>query len=391
MPKARCFALVSLGCLIALSACSRRVATPSPALPLAHASAHMFPYEGGWLGADDAYSVSLGNDKSLWFFGDTFIGPPGATSRTQAMGLIHNSVGVSTCPAQGCTFQYFWNGMGGSHPDAVFVAPGLDWFWPMDAFIYRGTLYVALMQMYSVGSGAFGFATGGTQLASITNYTEPPTQWKIRYQTINSGSSAIPGVSIVVGQGPGGNPDPANPDGARYAYFWTDPSNSAYLALLRVPLAELNHLSRPGNASWSVLSTSGNWVPWATTAVTLPKNAAHVLSPGATEMTVRYHRSTDQWIAVYPVGLDHAAYYSLSSALTSGWGPSEMLYRYPEMEPSNPNYTPNVFCYAAKEHTEFEASGELAFTYVCNSTVARDVTHNMNLYHPVMVIQKLPR
>lgn len=391
MRKARCMALVSMGCLITLTACGRQMGALPPTLPLAHASAHMFPYEEGWLGADDAYSVSLGSNKSLWFFGDTFVGSPGATSRTQATALIHNSVGISACPAQGCTFHYFWNGMNSSHPDPVFVAPGHHWFWPMDAFIYHGTLYVALTEMYSAGRGTFGFATAGTQLASIKNYTEPPTQWKIEYQSINSGSNAVPGVSIVVGQGPGGNPDPADPDGAGYAYFWTDTTNSAYLALLRVPLAELNRLSRPGTASWAVLNTRGTWEPWASTTTTLPSNVAHVLSPGATEMTVRYHRSTKQWIAVYPVGLDRAAYYSLSPTLTGGWGPSEVLYQYPEMEPSNPNYTPNVFCYAAKEHTEFESSGELAFTYVCNSTVASDVANNMNLYRPVLVIQKLPR
>lgn len=50
----------------------------------------------------------------------------------------------------------------------------------------------------------------------------------------------------------------------------------------------------------------------------------------------------------------------------------------------------NSFCYAAKEHAEFETAGQLFFTYACNSTVESQVTNNMNLYHPVVVTQPLP-
>jgi hypothetical protein len=75
---------------------------------------------------------------------------------------------------------------------------------------------------------------------------------------------------------------------------------------------------------------------------------------------------------------------------TSGWAAAEPLYTYPEMQPANANYTPNVFCYADKEHVEFETAGQLFFTYACNSTVVSDVTNNMGLYHPVVVTQTLP-
>jgi hypothetical protein len=138
------------------------------------------------------------------------------------------------------------------------------------------------------------------------------------------------------------------------------------------------------------LNTSGGWEAWQDTATTLPGDSAVVINPGATEMTVRYHVSTNQWIAVYPYGLENQAFYSISSSLTSGWGPMESLYSYPEMQPGNANYTPSVFCYAAKEHVEFETAGQLFFTYACNSTVVSDVTNNMNLYHPVVVTQALP-
>jgi len=94
-------------------------------------------------------------------------------------------------------------------------------------------------------------------------------------------------------------------------------------------------------------------------------------------MTVRYRSSTNQWIAVYPIGLDNKAHYSLSPSMTNSWGPSEGLYPYPEMQP-------------AKEHVELETAGRIFFTYACNSTQASDVGNSMNLYHPVVVTQQSP-
>jgi hypothetical protein len=382
-----------------LSCGGAKSASPPPPPPIAEcASAAYFPCQQGWLGADGAYSVSLGNGNSLWIFADTFVGAATATSRTQANGFIHNSIAISTCSGQSCAYQYYWTGMNTSNQGPAFSVPGssTDWFWPMDGFVYNGTLYLALMQMHSTGSGgAFGFAYSGAQLASISNYTASPSQWSITYQPLNTGGSAVPGVSIVVGQGPNGNPDPTNPQGANYAYFFTmvpasSSSTPPSLALLRLPLTQLNSAARPGNTSWEYLKTASTWGSWLDTDTVLPGDNAAVINPGATEMTVRYHSSTNKWIAVYPLGLDNKAHYALSSSMTNLWGASENLYSYPEMQSGNPNYTPNVFCYAAKEHTELESAGQLVFTYACNSTQVSDVTNNMNLYRPVVVQQSLP-
>jgi len=355
-----------------------------------------FPYQQGWLGADGAYSVPLGRSQSLWLFGDTFVGPANATSRAQATTMVHNSIAISTCTGQTCAWQYYWSGMNTSSPGPQFSTGTTDWFWPEDGFVYDGTLYLAFMQMHATGtSGAFGFAYCGVKMASISNYTAAPNTWSVIYQTLNTGAAAVPGVSIVAAQGPNGNPDPSNPQGVNYAYFFTliGSSNPAteYMALLRLSLSELNAAARPASNSWEYLRGGLSWETWPGTQTALPGDQAMVIAPGATEMTVRYHSSTNQWIAVYPVGLNNSAYYSLSSFLTQSWGQSQVLYSYPEMQSSNSNYTPNVFCYAAKEHTELETAGQLFFTYACNSLQESDVTSNMNLYHPVVVTQALPQ
>ena len=55
-----------------------------------------FPYESGWLGGDGAYSIPLSPTRTLWLFGDTFIGADGQADREGAA-FIHNSIAISEC------------------------------------------------------------------------------------------------------------------------------------------------------------------------------------------------------------------------------------------------------------------------------------------------------
>jgi hypothetical protein len=66
---------------------------------------------------------------------------------------------------------------------------------------------VALEEMHAVGTGAFGFGNSALILATIPNFREPPTRWKINYQKILSGDLAVPGVSVVAGQSNFGQPE----------------------------------------------------------------------------------------------------------------------------------------------------------------------------------------
>jgi hypothetical protein len=59
------------------------------------------------------------------------------------------------------------------------------------------------------------------------------------------------------------------------------------------------------------------------------------------------------------------------------------------MRSSDPRHTPNVFCYAAKEHPELELKGQLALTYACNSTKEDEIMRDMRLYRPELVIKPL--
>lgn len=362
---------------------------------VSRADAKWFPYKQGWLGADAAYSIPLGKGRILWLLGDTFVEVKGLARRNLGGGFIRNSIAISACVAEDCKFEYYWPGIGTDHPQTMFVLPGSDWLWPMDGFVYDHTLYIAMMQMKAEGTGAFGFNFSAAQLAVIKNYEEPPSRWKITYQKLNTGDLTIPGVTVTVPSEDVPNPDPQNPHGGDYAYFFTllptkGSAQQQHMSMTRIPLKELGNCARPGSAAWEYLRGDHTWGKWAATDTSLPVDHATLFAPGATEMTVRYHADTKRWLGVYPSWEFKQARYLVSPSLLGPWGQAVALYSYPEMDAKNPNYTPKVFCYAAKEHVELEKPGQLFFTYACNSTDVDEVIKNTNLYYPVVVTQPLP-
>jgi len=134
-----------------------------------------FPYAEGWLGADDAYSIPLGGDRSLWLFGDTLVADHDAKLRSQYKVMVRNSVGISDCPSGGsCSIRYFWQ-----KPYAPttrsFFDTGTDdlWYWPLDAFLDGKRLFVSLLAVRNKPNAgmtdAFGFEIVGTKLATISN------------------------------------------------------------------------------------------------------------------------------------------------------------------------------------------------------------------------------
>jgi hypothetical protein len=189
------------------------------------------------------------------------------------------------------------------------------------------------------------------------------------------------------------NPYPKDPNGAAWVYFLTlrKLTNRSVITLTRLPIASLPHAAQT-NGAWQYLSANSQWLPWIT-AGTLPADAKALLNDGYTEFTVRYHAQQARWVAVAPstrLG-EGRAIYSLAPNLDGPWSTPQSLLQYPEMEKGNPDNTPNVICYAAKEHPEFETSESLLVTYACNSVVEEDVFKNMNLYHPIVVTPPIPK
>lgn len=336
-----------------------------------------FSYTQGWLGADDAYSVPLGPHKSVWLFGDTFVGDPSTKLRNQSKTMVRNSIGISGCThGDACSMRYFWQ-----HPEAPkprsFFDTGTDdlWYWPLDGFLEGNTLYVALLAVRNKPNAkptdVFGFEIAGTKLAIVRNVHASPEKWKPVIEQLTD-AHLWAGISIV--------------RDANYLIWYTQVSGGegqGFMTAMRIPTGKFE----PSTAAWEYLRNDGQWKQG------LPvDDAMHVIDQPISEMSVRFHPAIHKWIAlsIGPEFPSQRAVFRLSDSPAGPWSAPQTLFEFPEMKAGTPGYDKDVFCYAVKEHTEFTET-KIAMTYACNSMSIEKVKANMQIYRPKVVILDLPK
>jgi Domain of unknown function (DUF4185) len=336
-----------------------------------------FNYMHGWLGADDAYSVPLAPGKSLWLFGDTFVGDENARLRSQAKTMVRNSVAISLCePKNKCTMRYFWRQKAGPTPRSFFDTGTDDlWYWPLDGFVRDKTLYISLLAVRNKpgakSNDAFGFEIAGTKLATISNPQAAPDRWHVAIQDLTD-ARLWTGVSILK-------------DGDYLIWFTqvSETEGRGYMTALRI---SPSRMSAPSSA-WEYLRRDGQW------ASGLPhEDAMHLIDQPISEMSVRFHPSIHKWIALStgPEFPPARAVVRLADSPLGPWSAAQTIYEFPEMKASTSGYDRDTFCYAVKEHIEFDDT-KLALTYACNSMVLSKTVANMDIYRPRVVILDLPK
>ena len=336
-----------------------------------------FSYTQGWLGADDAYSVPLGPHKSLWLFGDTFVGDQTNELRNQSQTMVRNSIGISDCaPGKGCTMLYYWRHPDNPKPRSFFDTgtAGL-WYWPLDGFVDRKTLYVALLAVRNKPNAkptdVFGFEIAGTKLAIVRNVYASPEKWRPIIQDLTD-AHFWTGVSIV--------------RAGNYLIWYTQVirgEGSGFMTAVRIPQSKIP----TSRAAWEYLRNDGQWRSG------FPgDDAMHVIDQPISEMSVRFHPAIRKWIAlsIGPEFPSPRAVFRLSESPVGPWSAPQTLFEFPEVKTSTPGFDKDTFCYAVKEHTEFTDS-RIGLTYACNSMSIPKVMANMQIYRPRVVVLDLPK
>ncbi len=350
------------GLFVLLSAARGSAASCQPA----------FPYSEGWLGGDIAYSIPLGDGRSIWLFGDSFVG--GREQRVRAGSkVVANTVALSTCAGDRWNIHYLWRQRGDGSAGAFFESVSDKYrYWPMDGFLDDGVLYIALMQVATKpGGGPFGFESVGVKLARIANPQAQPAYWLIEYQDLSSGKAVFPGVAAIVER--------------PYVYLYAvveDRAKDHPLILTRVPLEHLNHAA----AAIEYLGKDGTWkagLDW--------QEARVVMDRGATELSVRYHPQVGKWVEIQgkPEFASREIEFRMSARLEGPWSAWRPLFIVPETLLGRGGDSKDTFCYAAKEHIEFASAADVLVTYVCNSLDLKKQIGDMAIYQPKAVALKL--
>lgn len=370
-PRRSCrWLLPTLGCLLALAAsapafASQTVCTPKFGLQTGQAY--------GWEGADAAYSIPLPGRRDVWIFGDTLWGPSRVVNKNQPK-MVRNSIGISTCDARGhFHLTYVIRRDATGHPRDFFTAQHPHtWYWALDGFVNGRDLWVTLLCVRNApaASAAMGFATCGTDLARVQYAGADPQKWKIDYfPLVPDGVHAYPSATAVVW-------------GPNAYIFAQQESGTRPLLATRIPLSGLDD----PKAHLEYLAASGAWEKGFD-----PASAQHVMEHGISELSIRYHPELKKWLAVMfdPAGFSSKILLRSAPSLTGPWTEGQVIYQAPEMQAGNPSYDKDTFCYAAKEHPEFER-GDLVFTYVCNTFAIPKLPTELNIYFPQVVRMPMP-
>lgn len=347
----------------------------------------LFDRDSGWTGSDAAYSIPLsGYDapqtwssaKTLFVFGDTFMGEVDSNDHRVNATMLRNTIGVlrGTTPLAG-NIDFITATDDNNQPRTLFLAdtpnsnPG-DWIWPMDGIATNGKIYVFGLRLMNVNYG-WGFEIVGATLISfqldstlaIQDYRHVDAP--IYYRDETDGSEIVLGQAVMPMTLESGNP---NPDGYVYVYGPRNSSGPKQLVAARVLPEQIEDFTQ-----WTYWDGT-NWVGDISSCANLTSGISQEFSvtPLADGRCLVVFQMGDQ------VGVRFGA---------GPTGPFEfydLIYDCPE-----PQQDPDIFVYNAKAHPHLSAPGELLISYNVNSFDFGDLFTQADIYRPRFITLHLDR
>jgi hypothetical protein len=330
-----------------------------------------FPMKDGWLGADNDASIPISNNRTLWLFGDTYIGNKQQKNRDSISGMVSSSAAISGKSPDGkFTIEYFWKDMYAQHPKPIFQSYTDRYrYWIKDAFVFQKNLYV-LLRKIAAWPGAridepFSFILGGSAFAKVSDFENTtPDQWKEELIPFPYLFDSTFDCEQFVKDG-------------SYIYFFLNRKNKPHniTQLVRLPCIHLDSAAH----HFEYFSKAHSWKQGmhADDMLTVLNDA-----PGN---TIRYHPDLKLWVMVCGPGLmDRRIVIHTAPSLTGPWSEGKVVYECPEQTPGSGIYDQNNFCYLGREHIQFydKEKQVMLITYDWNTTDMRQVKQNPKIYIP---------
>jgi hypothetical protein len=334
-----------------------------------------FSAQAPWQGGDAAYSIPLQDGRVVWIFGDTLYGDKREVSDQDPV-MVHNTIGISTCKDGNWKMEYSIKRDPKGGFDSFFKPQRNDgtYYWALDGVEYKNELWITLVCVRNKPNSdafALGFEICGTDLAHVTGISGDPQSWKIsHYPLVAEEVHANPSASALI------------EDGNLYIYTLYEKGERPQI-LTRIPVKGLNDPKK----NLEYLGSDDQWHSGLD-----PAKAKVVMAKGASEMSVRYHPELKKWLAVMvdPQIFSDKVILRTAPTMIGPWTDGDVIYRIPILQKDNPEYDKDTFCYAGKEHPEFEKPGELVFTYVCNTMKPKKLEAEKNVYIPQVVVMPIP-
>lgn len=316
----------------------------------------LFHSDPRWLGADGAYSVDLGNDRTLWLFGDTFLARTPGGSQADAY-FLRNTVAVQTGrdPSQ-ALMQFRWGADADGTPQSFVAQDGDDWFWPGGGARIGGALVTFWGRIATPAGDPGGFQQVGWRALVVDDPDDDPTAWTLRDATLPADTGGLyPGAAVLL-QGD-----------TLYGYAengddWHD-----------------IHLARwaSSDAAQGDLSTPEWWCGSSWSASCGPGGPSIVVHMGAPELSVHADGRLAPFVMVQSEGYVASTLAIRTAPAPEGpWSDPASFFRPPE------TYVEDEYAYAGKAHPEL-AGADLVATYV--PAASGSTSSDPDLYHPHFV------
>jgi hypothetical protein len=311
----------------------------------------------GITGADGEYSVLLPDGRTVWIFGDSFLGivKPDRSREKRIPWFVRNSMAVQEAD----TLRALYNVINGWESSWV-IPPGAPkgkqfsedslWYWPGDAFIENGKLKAFMTAFYQKTPGDWGFAWVS---ANIATFSLPGIKLEsIDHFDYPNDAEVHWGHAVC-------------DDDPDYTYVYGAGDKKVFVA--RAPRTNIL-------APWEFWDGK-DWVMDSR----LARPSLDI--PGSEQFSVFKYQ--DKYVLLVQEGFltgEICTYYS--DKPYTGWKNRKVICH--TQLPDVPS-TKNLFAYNSLAHPQFIDNGELLISSCINSFVVEDVFRDARKYRPVFL------
>ena len=308
----------------------------------------------GFCGGDAAYSIPITPARTVWLFGDSFVGTIKEGKRHNCQ-MIRNCVAIDNPLEPGSKLQYQCG------TKSFFKAPGTEqeYLWPGDGTMIDGKLYLFMHSVMDNKTlpAPYQFELKQNYLVVVQNPFASPSVW--RYQTIDMGSTK----EMLAGT--------ACYQKGAYLYIYSSLPDKAEgkhkhpTALARVSTNDLKDLDLSKMQWWQGKK-------WGEDR----KEAAIVFDDGASEMSVVQPQGLKDLYAVYIPPDGQSINIRRASSPQGPWSAPGELFKLPVGK--------DMLFYSAKVHPQYKGKvpGQIKVTYNTNSTDFNRLLADSTIYFP---------